>query len=181
MYRAVTWLVLREGVELSDPAGVEALLAASRLEAGMVDSHSCFRVNGVDPGEALVSSEVNSGVSKIALLPCVRTRLVNLQRHYGSLCDSVMEGRDIGSVVFPETPTKFYIDASVDVRAARRLGQGINDPVALRDAMDSARKSSPLTVPVGAWVIDSSRMSVEEVVSEMLRLLKSLGISPVGP
>ncbi len=181
MYRAVTWLMLCEGVALSDAAGVEALLAASRLEAGIADSHSWFRVNGVDPGEALVSSEVNAGVSRVARLPCVRTRLVDLQRQYGSLCDSVMEGRDIGSVVFPQTPAKFYIDASVDVRAARRLGQGINDPVALRDAMDSARESSPLTVPVGAWVIDSSRMSVDEVVSEMLRMLKPLGVSPVGP
>lgn len=179
MYRAVTWLVLREGVEPSDSKGVEALLAASRLEAGMGDAHSNFRVNGLDPGEALVSSEVNSGVSEVARLPCVRTRLVDLQRQYGSLCDSVMEGRDIGSVVFPETPAKFYIDASVEVRAARRLGQGINDPVALRDAMDSARQSSPLTVPPGAWVIDSSSMSVEEVVREMLRLLEPLGIAPV--
>lgn len=180
MYRAVTWLVLREGVELFDSAGVRELLEASRLEAGIENRQSSFRVNGMDPGEALVSSEVNSGVSKIASLPCVRNRLVELQRQYGSICHSVVEGRDIGSVVFPETPAKFYIDASVEVRAARRLGQGINDPVALRDAMDSARLSSPLTVPQGAWVIDSSEMSVGEVVSEMLHLLKPLGISPIG-
>lgn len=179
MYRAVTWLVLREGVELSDSAAVQSLLEATRLEAGIEDTHSCFRVNGVDPGEALVSAEVNSSVSKIASLPCVRNRLVELQRQYGSFCHSVVEGRDIGSVVFPETPAKFYIDASVEVRAARRVGQGINDPVAMRDAMDSARQSSPLTVAKGAWVIDSSCMSVGEVVSEMLRLLKPLGISPV--
>ena len=66
------------------------------------------------------------------------------------------------------------------MRAARRLGQGLNDPVALRDAMDSARKSSPLTVPAGAWVIDSSDMNVAEVVTEMLRLLQPLGILPLA-
>ncbi len=180
MYRAVTWLALQKGVDPADATAVEHLLEASRLEAGIEDGQSCFRVEGVDPAEALVSPEVNSGVSKIATLACVRNRLVEMQREYGLHCHSVMEGRDIGSVVFPQTPAKFYIDASVEVRAARRLGQGLNDPVALRDAMDSARKSSPLTVPDGAWVIDSSHMSVAQVVAEMLRLLQPLGILPVS-
>ena len=180
MYRAVTWLALQKGVDLSDAAAVERMLGESRLKAGIEDGQSSFRVDGVEPGEALVSPEVNSAVSKIATLSCVRSRLVELQREYGLQCHSVMEGRDIGSVVFPETPAKFYIDASVEVRAARRLGQGLNDPVALRDAMDSARKSSPLTVPDGAWVIDSSDMDVAQVVAEMLRLLQPLGILPVS-
>lgn len=179
MYRAVTWLALQKGVDLSDSAAVERLLSDSALEAGIEEGQSCFRVEGVDPAEALVSSEVNAAVSKIAALACVRRRLVEMQRQYGLRCHSVMEGRDIGSVVFPETPAKFYVDASVEVRAARRLGQGLNDPVALRDAMDSARKSSPLTVPTGAWVIDSSEMSVPDVVAEMLRLLEPLGIFPL--
>jgi cytidylate kinase len=179
MYRAVTWLALQKRVDLSDNSAVERLLADSSLEAGIEAGQSCFRVEGVDPAEALVSPEVNAAVSKIATLPCVRTLLVEMQRQYGLRCHSVMEGRDIGSVVFPETPAKFYVDASVEVRAARRLGQGLNDPVALRDAMDSARKSSPLMVPAGAWVIDSSEMSVPEVVAEMLRLLEPLGILPL--
>jgi cytidylate kinase len=179
MYRAVTWLALQKGVDLSDGAAVEQLLSASNLQADTLNGHSVFRVDGVDPGEALVGADVNAGVSRIATLSCVRNRLVAIQRNYGAWCDSVMEGRDIGSVVFPDTPAKFYIDASVEVRAARRLGQGINDPVALRDAMDSARKSSPLTVPPGAWVIDSSQMSVAEVVDQMLGLLLPLGILPL--
>jgi cytidylate kinase len=179
MYRAVTWLALRKGVDLSDGSAMERLLECSRLEAEIHSGQSCFRVDGVDPAESLVSPEVNSGVSKIATLSCVRERLVDIQRQYGLQCDSVMEGRDIGSVVFPETPAKFYIDASVEVRAARRLEQGLNDPVALRDAMDSARKSSPLTVPDGAWIIDSSSMDVPQVVEEMLHLLRPLGILPL--
>jgi cytidylate kinase len=178
MYRAVTWLVLDKTVDLSDSKAVESLLEASRLDAGIKDGQSCFLVDGVDPGDALVGPEVNVAVSKIASLACVRERLVDIQRQYASRCHSVMEGRDIGSVVFPDTPAKFYIDASAEVRAARRLGQGLHDPVALRDAMDSSRKSSPLTIPDGAWVIDSSEMSVVEVVSEMLRLLQPLGILP---
>jgi cytidylate kinase len=181
MYRAITWLALHKGIDLSDAVAIEHLLKDSLLEADIKDGQSCFRVDGVDPADALVSPEVNAGVSKIATLPCVRTRLVDMQRQYGLRCHSVMEGRDIGSVVFPETPAKFYIDASVEVRAARRLGQGLNDPVALRDAMDSARKSSPLTVPAGAWVIDSSDMSVAQVVEEMLRLIFPLGILPRQP
>jgi cytidylate kinase len=178
MYRAVTWLVLRKRVDLSDATAVESLLEASRLDAGIKDGQSCFWVDGVDPGDALVSPEVNAAVSKIAGLACVRERLVDIQRQYASRCHSVMEGRDIGSVVFPDTPAKFYIDASAEVRAARRLGQGLQDPVALRDAMDSSRRSSPLTIPDGAWVIDSSEMSVVDVVSKMLHLLQPLGILP---
>jgi cytidylate kinase len=179
MYRAVTWLALQRRVDLSDAAAVEQLLSTSNLQADTINGHSVFTVDGVDPGDALVGADVNAGVSRIATLSCVRNRLVAIQRNYGGRCDSVMEGRDIGSVVFPDTPAKFYIDASVEVRAARRLGQGINDPVALRDSMDSARKSSPLTVPSGAWVIDSSQMSVAEVVDQMVALLLPLGILPL--
>jgi cytidylate kinase len=174
MYRAVTWLALQKGVDLSDNAAVERLLTETALDAGIQDGQSCFCVEGVDPAEALVSPEVNAAVSKIATLPCVRTRLLDMQRQYGLRCHSVMEGRDIGSVVFPETPAKFYVDASVEVRAARRLGQGLNDPVALRDAMDSARKSSPLTVPAGA---DKAQIEAAALASEAF-IKQAAGAAP---
>lgn len=181
MYRAVTWLALEASVDLSDAQQVEALLEKSSLAAGIEDGQSCFRVNGVDPGEALVSESVNKGVSKIATLPLVRRRLVAMQRSYAQRCHSVMEGRDIGTAVFPETPHKYYVDASEEVRAARRAGQGIADAVAQRDAMDKARKSSPLMVAADARVIDSSLMTVGQVVDMILESLGPRGISPRVP
>ena len=180
MYRAVTWLALQARVNPSEEAAVERLLERTRLEVGVEFGESCLRVDGVAPGEALVDPEVNGNVSRFAALSPVRERLLGLQREFGTLCNSVIEGRDIGSVVFPATPHKFYVDAALEVRVARRLGQGLQDSVAFRDAMDSARKSAPLTVPVGAVVIDSSHMTVVEVVELMLGRLRSFGILPVA-
>lgn len=176
MYRAVTWHALQLSVDPSDGTAVREMLEAASLECDVEDGQSCFRVNGVDPGEALVSPVVNAAVSKIASQPDVRKRLVDLQRIYGARHHSVMEGRDIGTVVFPETPHKFYIDASPEVRAARRAGQGLEDSVVQRDAMDSTRATSPLMIASDAQVIDSSHASVDEVVLEVLKRLESQGV-----
>ena len=179
LYRAVTWAALRAGADPSNVEAVELLLKQTRWEAGIEAGQSCVRVDGEEPGPALVDSRVNANVSKYAALDSVRACLLGLQRQFGDLCNSVMEGRDIGSVVFPHTPHKFYVDASLEVRVARRLGQGMDDSVAFRDAMDSARKSAPLMVPEGAFVIDSSAMSVAQVVEIMIEKLRSSGIAPV--
>ncbi len=180
MYRALTWHALHSGVDPSDSEAVRHLLDGSSLECGIEDGQSSFRVNGTDPGDALVSEAVNGSVSKIASQPEVRRRLVELQRSYAQIQPSVMEGRDIGSAVFPDTPYKFYIDASVEVRAARRAGQGLSDSVALRDAMDKTRRDSPLLIPEGAHVIDSSLMTVGDVVKIILEILVPLGIGPAA-
>ena len=177
MYRAVTWHVLQSTVDPGDAKAVEDLLESSRIECGVQEGQSRFLINGVEPGESLVSPGVNAAVSKVASLPGVRRRLVALQRACAELYPSVMEGRDIGTAVFPDTPHKFYIDASPEVRAARRAGQGLNDSVVQRDAMDSARKDSPLMVARDAQVIDSSHMSIEGVVSEILKRLQEKGVA----
>lgn len=180
MYRAVAWQALRMSVDPADAEAVEHLLSTTSLECGVENGQSCFRVDGEDPGEALVSPEVNSTVSKIASQPLVRRKLVALQRTYAERHPSVMEGRDIGTAVFPETAYKFYIDASAEVRAARRAGQGLTDSVLQRDALDSTRRDSPLMIASDAQVIDTSAMNVGEVVSEVLRRLTVQGISPVA-
>jgi cytidylate kinase len=178
MYRTVTWYVLQQSIDPSDAQAVEHLLQKTSMECGVDGAQSCFLINGVDPGEALVSPAVNAAVSKVAAQSYVRRRLVDLQRGYAERYSSVMEGRDIGTAVFPETPYKFYVDASPEVRAARRAGQGLNDSVVQRDAMDSARKDSPLTIAPDAQVVDSSHASIEEVVCEILKRLQNKGILP---
>jgi cytidylate kinase len=109
----------------------------------------------------------------------VRTVLVSKQRDYLKIANVVMEGRDIGSVVFPETPYKFYIDASAEVRAKRRMAEGETDDLKKRDKIDASRKISPLLIPNDACVIDTSEMDLDQVVLEVLNELNVRGLVTV--
>lgn len=173
MYRAFTWWVLEKGIDPSDSASVIELLEDTQFECGEEDQVGTIEVEGKamtkfelsDPG-------VNSNVSLIASVPEVRTRLVAEQREYASKKSVVMEGRDIGSVVFPDTPFKFYIDASPEVREQRRKAEGIDDSIAKRDKLDSSRKASPLVIPEDAVVVDSSHLDIDEVVNAVLEVIR---------
>lgn len=175
MYRAVTWEVVRQGVDPREAEAIVSLLGRMDLECGVRDGHSIITVGGVDPGEALRSDEVHAAVSAVAAVPEVREVLVAKQRELLRLGDLVMEGRDIGSVVFPETPYKFYIDASEEVRAQRRAAEGQTDEVGERDRQDARRKTSPLVIPDGAQVIDSSEIRVDEVLEQTMDGLRARG------
>ena len=155
MYRAFSWQVIQSGLDASDAEQVLDLLQKTQFECGEKNGVGTVLVNGVDPGEELTSDSVNSTVSAIATYPEVRERLVAAQRVYREKGNVVMEGRDIGSVVFADTPYKFYIDASPEVREKRRRDQGIVDSIIERDRQDSSRKTSPLVAAEGAIVVDS--------------------------
>lgn len=176
MYRAVAWATIQKGVDATDSDAVVAMLREINLSCGVSDGQSTILVEGVDPGDALREDQVNARVSHIAAIPEVRELLVAMQREYLDIGSLVMEGRDIGSVVFPDTPYKLYIDASEEVRMARRSSEGLTDAVAKRDEQDSKRKTSPLVVAEGAAVIDSSEMSIDEVVEAALSQLKAQGM-----
>lgn len=175
MYRAVTWEVVRRGVDPGDASAVVAVLNDVEVACGVRDGHSTITIDGVDPGDALRSDAVNAAVSHVAAVPEVRSLLVAKQRALLETGDLVMEGRDIGSVVFPDTPFKFYIDASEEVRRQRRAAEGQNDEVAKRDRRDSQRRNSPLVIADGALVIDSSHLDVEAVVDRALEGLRERG------
>ena len=181
MYRAVTWAVLDRGIALEDSAAIAAL--GTSLSMSFVandDRHIVTHVEGTALTDAQLNAEaVNGAVSFVARVPEVRTRLVAEQRLLSALGPIVMEGRDIGSVVFPDTPLKLYIDASEEVRNQRRQSQGLTDAVSLRDKMDSTRTTSPLVIPDGATRIDSSEMGLEEVVAAALDALCAQGITAV--
>ena len=121
--------------------------------------------------ERAYSPKSHNFISAIAAIPAVRAALVARQRAYAREHDLVMEGRDIGTVVFPCTPFKAYIDASEEVRAQRRAAQGIRDNLAARDRKDSTRAAAPLKIAEGAQVIDSTHLSIEDVVDEVIRRL----------
>ncbi len=176
MYRAVTWWMLAHGADPEEPGSVLALMPRMPLECGLEDGASTIRMAGEDPGIALYSEAVNQNVSAIARIPEIRHILVDRQREYAGQCDLVMEGRDIGSVVFPDTEYKFYIDASPEVRARRRALQGQRDSITERDRLDTSRKTSPLTIAEDAYVIDSSNLTIDGVVGEIVGRLKLKGL-----
>ena len=177
MYRAVTWLATSRGIAVTDIGRVLGLLDVTRFECGTVANQSTILVDGVDPDPHLTEPAVNAGVSAISAIPEVRRLLVEKQRLFADAHDLVMEGRDIGSVVFPETPYKFYVDASPEVRAARRAKQGLTDAIGERDKVDTTRRTSPLVIAEDAHVIESSHLTIDGVVGEIIGRLKLKGLA----
>ncbi len=176
MYRAVTWHALENGgTEAAEE--VIARLQEARLCCVIEDAESQFTINGADPTPHLLTEPVNLNVSRISAIPEVRKMLVALQRESARGRDVVMEGRDIGSAVFPETPYKFYIDASLEVRARRRERQGLLDAIGQRDSQDSSRRTSPLAIAEDSHVIDSSHLTIDGVVGEVIGRLKLKGLA----
>ncbi len=176
MYRAVTWLAVSHGVPCDDAGKVLGLLDTTEFACGMRDGESTILLDGADPDLHLTEPAVNANVSAIASIPEVRRILVEKQREFAVANDIVMEGRDIGSVVFPETPYKFYIDASPEVRARRRASQGLADTIAARDKIDTTRRTSPLVIAEDAHVVDSSNLTIDGVVGEIVGRLKLKGL-----
>ena len=175
MYRAVTWKTLSEGIDPQDTAAVIKLLERIDITCGHDGVSSSIAIDGVDPGDELRSEAVNANVSTVSAIPEVRARLIKLQRGYLAHSSIVMEGRDIGSVVFPDTPFKIYVDAAEHIRAARRGGDGEVDSIARRDAADSNRKTAPLIVAEGATVLDNSDHTIESGVEAAIEILRSQG------
>jgi cytidylate kinase len=177
MYRAMTWAVLNRQINPADPAAITAALPAIVFECPVRDGQTHVRLDGHDlTDDQLSHDSINSAVSLVARVPEVRQRLIADQRALTALGPLVMEGRDIGSVVFPDSPFKIYIDASVEVRSARRSAQGQTDNLAERDRLDKQRTSSPLVIPEGATVIDNSHITLEEAVQAVLTALQAKGL-----
>ena len=166
MYRAVAWAALHDGVDPGDTEAVAGIAGSAAIEVG-----EQVTADGVDITEAIRSPEVNRAVSAVAANPAVRRLLVDRQRrwvveHGGG----VVEGRDIGSVVFPDATLKIYLTASPEERARRRSDEG-SEGVARRDRLDSTRAVSPLEVADGARVVDTTDRSIDAVVDEVLAWL----------
>jgi len=177
MYRGVTWLVLEKGISPGDAEAIAHLAEQTAFQATLRDHESVLLIEQIDPGPFLREDRVNQNVSLVSSVPRVREILVGHLRRYAQTHDLVMEGRDIGSVVFPQTPYKFYIDASPEIRARRREAQGQRDAICARDQADSSRPASPLIIAEDAHVIDSSGLTIDGVVGEIIGRLKLKGLS----
>ncbi len=176
MYRGVTWYLQEKNVPLDNAEAVSSAVLAAGVDTRLVGRELTFHIAGIDPLPHMRESRVNEGVSLVAQVPEVRELLVAGQRSLLAHGPLVMEGRDIGSVVFPKTPYKFYLDAHPEVRAHRRSAQGEADVIQKRDALDSQRKTSPLTQVSDARLLDSGHASVDELVAVALQHLAARGL-----
>lgn len=175
MYRAVTLFFLNKNVNIQNDN--EIISAISDLKISF-DNNNKIYLNDVDVSEEIRSIKVVNMVSKVSSISAVRKRMVSLQRAIAENDNYVVDGRDIGSVVFPLAKYKFYIDASVEIRAKRRYEEEIQkgkditfeeviDSIKKRDEFDSNREDSPLVVPKDAIIIDTTNMTIDEVVQKI--------------
>ncbi|HEO70648.1 MAG TPA: (d)CMP kinase [Candidatus Hydrogenedentes bacterium] len=181
MYRAATWWALERGVDWDDPAGLAACTAALPLEMLEHDGELVVKVDGRDVSEAIRTPEVTREVYRLDQNPEVRERLVALQRAFGESQPTVAEGRDIGTVVFPEARCKIFLDASLDERVRRRAAdlhargivvdlEALRDEIAERDRRSRERAVSPLRRADDAIWVDTTDMTQEEVVARITAL-----------
>ncbi len=176
IYRAITWHILEKGIHAEDLDGVAQALESAAVTSCLSDGESWVLIDNVDPTDHLRDDRVNESVARVSRLPVVR-EIVGKKLHDTARGENlVVEGRDIGSVVFPDTPYKFYVDASPEVRLQRRAAQGERDEIVLRDQADSSRPVSPLVIAKDAHVIDTSHLTVEKVVGEIFARLKEMGL-----
>jgi len=176
IYRAITWHILQKGIDVRDNDRVAQAAEAARITCCLQNNESRIFINNVDPSDHLRDDRVNESVSCVSSVPRVRQFVVQKMRECARNHDLIMEGRDIGSVVFPDTPYKFYVDASVEVRLRRRIAQGQHDVITMRDRADSSRPVSPLVIVKDAHVIDTSHLTIEGVVCEIITRLKGMGL-----
>ena len=183
MYRAVGWKAVREGVPLDDEAAVARLAEASVVHVGP----DRVMIDGDDVTRAIRTPEIDRAAAAVARLPRVRAVLVNQQRELGENGGIVMEGRDIGTVVFPHADVKIYLDASAEERARRRAADPAHSggPAAVaevatmlteRDRLDRTRSTSPLYAAPDAVVVDTTGKPIEAVVEEVLRVIQRSSI-----
>ncbi len=180
MYRAVALWGWRQGVEMNDMHRMEQLAVAAEISL----APGRIELNGEDVTEEIRRPEVSSGASKIAVIPGVRRAMVAKQRAIGERSSVVMEGRDIGTVVFPNAEVKVYLDAEVAERVRRRLeemrakGQSVDAEkltaeIKERDLRDSTRADAPLTQAPDAVYLDSTRLSIAEVEEAILKIVRA--------
>jgi cytidylate kinase len=183
LYRGITWKALGVGVAVDDEAAVTSLLERLDVKFETVDGRVRFSLDGEDPGDGIRSMAVNESVSKVAAMPAVRCRVNTWLRDMLRLGALVVEGRDIGSAVFPGARWKFYLDADPEERARRRHAetvgktpgvdaQTIGRGLRRRDDHDSRRKMDPLKTAPDAQVVDTTHLSIDEVVAIIASVVK---------
>lgn len=188
MYRAFAWKVLQEEIDLSDEKELERILDETRIELVEHNGHLRVLLDGGDVTEAIRAPELSQKASQVSSLGVVRKRMVEIQRAMGSQGGVVAEGRDIGTVVFPEAQVKIYLDASLEERARRRFQElkcqgkevtleGTLEEMDERDRRDKGRAVAPLCKAEDAIVIDSTPLDVDRVVETIMQEVRTKMVS----
>lgn len=168
MYRTLAWYCLKNKVDVDDAKAVAAALRRWKSELVCEEGHVLLRVDGYYPAKEIRTAETSAAVPHVAAVPKVRDWMKKTQRDCIKFGDLVMEGRDIGSNVFPETDYKFYLDASLAERSRRRELDGVQENLAARDQRDSQRAAAPLMIPLGAVVINNSGETPEQTSNRII-------------
>ena len=178
MYRTLAWHCLQQHVDLHDAKAVAAACRKWKTTLECVEKNHLRAVHllvaGYFPDKEIRTAEVSAATSLIAAIPKVRDWMKKKQRECIQFGDLVMEGRDIGTNVFPETDYKFYLDAKLEERSARRAADGVHENLAARDQRDSQRASAPLMIALGAKVLDNSKMTSAETSAWLLAEIRKL-------
>jgi len=184
MYRALALKALEMGAALDNAAAMEALARSSGIELVASPSGNRVRLDGRDVSERIREADVTAAASRVSVHPGVRAWMVARQRDLGARGGIVMEGRDIGTAVFPDAEVKIFLDAAPEVRAGRRVNQqsqsgnaashnAVAQEMKERDRRDQTRANSPLTPAADAAIIDSSRLGVDEVVRRIEEIVRN--------
>ena len=185
LYRIITWQCLENGVDMESPDAIIAFAETVDIECRPEGGRIAYYVGGEAPGERIRTPEINANASKVAREKPVRDRVTQLLRDMTQYGDLVVEGRDITTAVFPDSPARFYLTASAEARARRRQKEEVDKGIAnqtteavkasllARDEIDSTRKYAPLKKADGAVEIDSSDLTLEEVVRIVMDALPS--------
>lgn len=168
MYRTLAWYCLAKRVDIHDPKAVGQALRRWKTTFDVQEGQVRLLVEGYHPAREIRTAETSAAVPHVAAVPKVRDWMKDRQRECVKFGSLVMEGRDIGSNVFPETDFKFYLDASLDERTRRREAEGVQEDLAMRDKRDSQRAAAPLMVPLGAVLVNTSGKTPEQSSGEII-------------
>lgn len=172
MYRTLAWYCLKSGVDIHDMRAVGTTCRRWKTRLANIDGSIRLLVDGYYPEKEIRTAETSAAVPHVAAVPKVRDWMRDKQRECVRFGNLVMEGRDIGSNVFPETDFKFYLDASLTERSRRRSAEGVEEDLAKRDKRDSERAAAPLMVPLGATVINTSGHTPRESSDLILEAIR---------
>ena len=173
MYRTLAWYCLQHKIDVEDEKAVANACAKWKPALECVDDHVHLTLNGYYPATEIRTTEVSAAVPHVAAVPKVRVWMKKKQRECIQFGNLVMEGRDIGTNVFPETDFKYYLDAHLEERSRRREAEGVKENLAARDQRDSQRASAPLMIALGAKVINTSELTSEQTSGQILEDIRN--------
>jgi len=181
MYRAITWACIDEDVDLTENSGFSMFI--ENLEIGF-NPNNCVTLNGMVLSDEIRKNKISSKVSEVSAIALVREKMVVQQRKIAKKSDCVIEGRDIGTVVFPDADYKFFLDAKPEIRAMRRMKdlkkigeettfEVLVQEIKMRDYIDSSRKNSPLSKAKDAFLIETDKITLNEQIEKIISLIKN--------